>query len=346
MMFVEIEATNQCNTHCIHCPREAITRPIGMMSWEAFEIIADKILTQPVISSIDFAGMGEPLLNPLLSRFIAQVSSYAPTYITTNASVLSPVKITQLLESGLQNVIVSLSGHNDALFRSMSGGLALQKVEAQVRQLVASATEQMAVLANVSLTLQTTPYVMEIKNYLNSLGIESIFFSKCHNRGGYLNDSQICDTPVPPKGAGRCDIFANTLFVAWTGEVLACCHDLEGKGQIGNLVTEDIDVILERKRNIIQNGVKFPMCENCNDIYRFSQDATPDNSPLAEWIYSLYANEDARAVKLIETIRQRDARIYDLEQREKALKEEVAGFKNGRLMRLLLGLQNWLRKPG
>lgn len=344
MTFVEIEATNQCNTHCIHCPREAITRSIGRMSWEVFEVVADKILTQSSINSIDFAGMGEPTLNPLLPRFIEYLSPYAPTYTTTNASTLSQAKISQLMKSGLQNVIVSLSGHHDALFRRMSGGLSLEKVETQVRHLVASCNEQMTVVANVSVTRQNASYVVEIKNYLNDLGIEKIFFSKCHNRGGYMNDPQICDTPLPPSGTGRCDIFADTLFVAWTGEVLACCHDLEGKGKVGDLVTEDIDVILERKRKIVQEGVNFPMCENCNDMYRFSQDPTPDNSPLEEWIYLLYANEDARAAKLIEAIRQRDAYIDDLEQRKRALEEKVTGFENGRLMRLLLGLQNWRRK--
>jgi len=310
------------------------------MTWEIFEAIAEKILSYPEIESVDFAGMGEPTLNPLLPRFIETLSPHAPTYITTNAATLSPSQIERLLEFGLHNVIVSLSGHNASLFNLMSGGLELEKIEPQVRQLIGLGGGKIKVLGNVSVTPQTEPYIEEIKAYLNNLGIQDIFFSKCHNRGGYLVAPQICDTPMPVVENKRCDIFASTLFVAWTGEVLACCHDLEGKGRIGDLVTEDLDVILERKQKIVEDGVGFPMCENCNDMYRFSQDSTPDGAPLSEWIYSLYVGEDARTARLIEVIKQRDSYIHSLEQRNQSLEDENLAYRNGRVMRFL----RWIKE--
>jgi hypothetical protein len=114
--------------------------------------------------------------------------------------------------------------------------------------------------------------------------------------------------------------------------VLACCHDLAGEGKVGDLVNEDLDVILERKRRIVREGVRFPMCKDCNDMYRFVDDPTPDGTPLSEWVYALYASEDERTAKLTETIKQREARIQELE-------ELVAAYEKGRFISLMRGLR-------
>lgn len=69
-LHVEIEATNICNTRCLHCPHELITRPFGKMDWKTFQTILDKIKDSAAEFSIEFSGMGEPLLNPLIYNFI------------------------------------------------------------------------------------------------------------------------------------------------------------------------------------------------------------------------------------------------------------------------------------
>lgn len=46
MFHAEIEATNHCNTRCIHCPLEPITRTKGRMSSETFVSIIAKISRQ------------------------------------------------------------------------------------------------------------------------------------------------------------------------------------------------------------------------------------------------------------------------------------------------------------
>lgn len=43
-LHIEIEATNLCNTRCLHCPHEAISRPSGRMAWEVFQRLADQAL--------------------------------------------------------------------------------------------------------------------------------------------------------------------------------------------------------------------------------------------------------------------------------------------------------------
>ncbi len=332
LSVIEIEATNRCNTHCLHCPREAITRPQGMMSWDTWQIIADKISTLDV-QAVDFSGMGEPTLNPLLPRFVSYFSPKMLTMITTNASTLTPAKIQDLIDAGLGQVMVSFNGHRADLYGLMMGGLDLEKVEQRIQDLVRLSKGKTQVMANVSVTKQTRPHLAAIKARLHRLGVRQVTFSLCHSRGGHLKDASICDTPIPEIGDGRCDIFAGTLFVAWNGQVLACCHDLGGEGVIGDLVTEEVETILGKRQQIMETGVRFPMCKECNDMYRFTLDATPDAKPLSEWIYSLYGSADEGADKLMEVIRRQESRISELEQ-------VVAAYEHGRFIRFT----KWLRR--
>jgi hypothetical protein len=325
---VEIEATNQCNTHCRHCPREAIARPHGRMSWETFCRVADEVLTQGDVEAVDFSGMGEPLLNPLLARFVARLSPHLDTLVTTNAALLTREQAAALIDAGLGTAIISYNGHTSSLYAEMMGGLSIERADANIRYLVRAAAGQVRVVANVSVTPQTRIFLPQIQARLHDLGVEEASFSLCHNRGGYLEDATACDAGFLPVGRERCDIFADTLFVAWNGDVLACCHDLAGEGKIGSLCSESIQAIVQERQRLLAQGLPFPMCEKCNDTYRIGRDPTPDRRPLSEWIYALYSERDADEAGLMEVVRRQEARIDELE----ALIERI---QQGRFMRLM-----------
>lgn len=367
MNTVEIEATNECNTRCLHCPHETITRPKGKMTWETFQIVADKVLAYGKTHAIDFAGMGEPTLNPLLPRFIEYFKGKIPTYITTNASALTPKNVERLIEAGLGTMIISYNGADAETYELMMGGLNFERAEKYIADAVQRAQGRMRVVANVSVTRQTRPKLAEIRRRLNDLGIEKISFSLCHNRGGHLKGDGICDTPIPPRHIKQCDIFDYTLFVAWTGEVLACCHDLDGVGKIGDLVTQPLEDIVRFKEGLRGQGAIFPMCASCNDLYRFSGQAGIAGKSVSDWVYALHADQSELASLYIEALRQRDAlleaqraqserdcqtaehykqklaeaeaRLEALEQRAQRAEALVAAYEQGRFIRLMRALK-------
>ncbi|MCP4252252.1 MAG: hypothetical protein GY775_02380 [Candidatus Scalindua sp.] len=43
---VDMELTNQCDSECLMCPRESITRPRGLMSEDVFNIVSDKLVRE------------------------------------------------------------------------------------------------------------------------------------------------------------------------------------------------------------------------------------------------------------------------------------------------------------
>lgn len=234
--------------------------------------------------------MGEPLLHPEIYRFIEHLSPAAKTILTTNASALTPKNMQRLVQSGLSQLTISFNGGDPKLYELMMGGLSFERAQANLRAALAiSRGSRTAVAANVSVTRQTQSRLAEIRGFLQEAGVERIYFSKCHNRGGFLKGDAVCDTPPPPAGLGRCDILQNTLFVAWDGWALSCCHDLAGANRIGDTRVETLAEILEKRREILTEGVKYEICSHCNDLYRFMFSPTPDGRPLGDLIYDLYA---------------------------------------------------------
>jgi radical SAM protein with 4Fe4S-binding SPASM domain len=306
---------------------------MGKMSWHTFQTVVDKIMTDTEPELVNFSGMGEPTINPLLPDFVDYLSSRGvKVQLTTNAFTLSPDLIVRLLEAGLDSIFVSFNGHTDTLYEKTMGGLSLDRTTDNIRSLFALANKEVHVLANVSVTKLNQDYLPNIRECLSNLGIRDIVFAQCHNRGGYFRDSSICATPIFLFDEGRCDIFKDTLFIAWNGEVLSCCHDLEGKGLLGDLNDEDFREIISRKRKISQKGVHFPMCEDCNDLYRCMDDHTLDDSPLSQWIYALYAGKDERTARFRNSIAVRDNRIHELEQL-------VSSYESGWCIRTI----NWFK---
>ncbi|MBI4680858.1 MAG: radical SAM protein [Nitrospirae bacterium] len=258
---IEIETTNLCNTRCLHCPHEEVTRPSGKMDWVTYQTIMDNLMTVSPIISVEYGGMGEPMLNPLIYQFIKYVSSKAKTSVTTNASALTHKNIQRLIDAGLSNLTISFNGSDKATYELMMGGLSFERAQRNLCTVVeVSRGTELRVSANVSVTRQTEKSLNRIKTYLEEIGINSISFSMAHNRAGFIKDQTICNTPMPTIDKHRCDIFGMTLFVAWTGEVLSCCHDLTGKNVLGNLMSESIDTILQRKKCVADAGVNYVIC--------------------------------------------------------------------------------------
>jgi len=312
------------------------------MEWRTFQTIMDKVYALEKEVSIEFAGMGEPLLNPLIYRFIGHVSECAQTSLTTNASALTPANIRRLIDAGLDRLTISFNGVDKESYGLMMGGLDFARAEKNLRTAIGMARgRRMKIAANISVTKPLQARLTEIHAYLTHAGVQTVFFSKCHNRGGCLNDPTICDTPLPPEWARtRCDIFANTFFVVWNGDVLSCCHDLAGANKLGSLVTDELPQILAQRQAIVERGVDFALCEGCNDMYRYMHAPTPDGSPLAEWIYALYAGEDAHTQKMIARIRELDSQVAVKDARIDALNAQLAEIVNSRGWRWL----NWLRR--
>ncbi|NIT58285.1 MAG: radical SAM protein, partial [Aliifodinibius sp.] len=125
---VRIETTNLCNAKCIMCPRDELTRPKASMPYEHCKNLiaqADDLGAE----LISLFGYGEPLIDTSLGAKIRYCTQLGlKTFITTNASLLSEWRCTQLISNGLSMIRFSMHGLTRETYENVHVGLNFYKV--------------------------------------------------------------------------------------------------------------------------------------------------------------------------------------------------------------------------
>ena len=115
-----LEVTNRCNLLCETCPRtfEDLEAPADM-SWDLFTSIIDQV---PNIARVVMHGVGEPMLVknlPQMIRYLKERGIYA--LFNTNGTLLTPRKQRELIETGLDELRVSLDAADAITFLAVRG---------------------------------------------------------------------------------------------------------------------------------------------------------------------------------------------------------------------------------
>jgi MoaA/NifB/PqqE/SkfB family radical SAM enzyme len=115
-----LEVTNRCNLLCETCPRtfEELEAPADM-SLELFRKIIDQV---PDISRVVLHGVGEPMLVKHLPEMIRILKSRGIyTLFNTNGTLLTPKRAKELIETGLDELRVSLDAADAKTFLAVRG---------------------------------------------------------------------------------------------------------------------------------------------------------------------------------------------------------------------------------
>src|ERR1700731_74410 len=115
-----LEVTNRCNLLCTTCPRtyEELEPPADM-SWTLFTSIVDQA---PDLARAVLHGVGEPMLVadlPRMVRYLKDRSVYV--LFNTNGTVLGERNGRALIDSGLDELRVSLDASNRESFKAVRG---------------------------------------------------------------------------------------------------------------------------------------------------------------------------------------------------------------------------------
>ncbi len=147
-----LETTNRCNLLCTTCPRtfEALEPP-GDMSWALFTAIVDQF---PQIARVVLHGVGEPMMVRALPRMIRYLKDRG-TYVlfNTNGTLLSEKKGRELIDSGLDELRVSLDAAEPDAFKLVRGRDMFARIVRNLRAFRALQRELAAETPRVSLWL-------------------------------------------------------------------------------------------------------------------------------------------------------------------------------------------------
>jgi MoaA/NifB/PqqE/SkfB family radical SAM enzyme len=112
-----IDPCNYCNLRCPLCPtgRGTLGRPQKMMSFDTFRALFDPLA--PYLFETSLHNWGESLLNKQVYRMIAHAQSLdVGTNLSTNFSETTSSDLDNLLDCGLEYLIVSLDGTSAATY--------------------------------------------------------------------------------------------------------------------------------------------------------------------------------------------------------------------------------------
>jgi MoaA/NifB/PqqE/SkfB family radical SAM enzyme len=147
-----LEVTNRCNLLCETCPRTFETlEPPADMDWALFTRIVDQY---PNIARVVLHGVGEPMLVKELPRMIRYLKDRG-TYVlfNTNGTLLQQKKFQGLIDSGLDELRVSLDAADRETYLKVRGKDFFQRIVRDVGKFIAFQREASATAPRVSLWL-------------------------------------------------------------------------------------------------------------------------------------------------------------------------------------------------
>jgi MoaA/NifB/PqqE/SkfB family radical SAM enzyme len=147
-----LETTNRCNLLCTTCPRTyEQLEPEADMSWELFTSIVNQFDS---VKRVVLHGVGEPMLVKDLPERIAYLKQRGIYVLfNTNGTLLTEANGERLLDSGLDELRVSLDAAESSVFQMVRGRDMFDRIVANLTAFRRRQREREAELPRVSLWL-------------------------------------------------------------------------------------------------------------------------------------------------------------------------------------------------
>lgn len=287
---VSVEPTTRCNLRCPECPSglRQFSRPEGSADTAAFERWIHQMKSTVIWLNLYF--QGEPMLHggfPEMIRVAKKAGMYVMT--STNGHFLTREHCEQLIDAGLDRLVISLDGLDQATYETYRKGGELSRVLAGVDTLC-SLKQARGVshphLVIQSLILSSNEHqINDIKHLIRRKGVDEIQLKRAqfyqYTAGNPLMPSRAEHRRYAETSAGvftlksslpnHCRRMWFSAVLTWDGRMVPCCFDKDAAHVMGNVDEVDFREIwrgdsYRRFRNsIFKNRKGIPMCTNCGE---------------------------------------------------------------------------------
>lgn len=276
MRFAKIylEISNLCNLSCAFCP--GTRRQKQAMTEAEFAVLLPKL--RPYADFLYFHLMGEPLLHPLLERFLELAGKHGfKVILTTNGTLLQKQQHVLLKSPALHKVNISLHAFeaNDPSipFSEYLQGCFQFGQAAEGKKLVAYRLWNQG-----GQDKRNEEILAALRRFFPAPWTTERRGTRIGDRV-YLEYGDKFDWPDLSAADGGEAVFCyglrDQLGVLCDGTVVPCCLDHEGDIALGNLFTQSMDEILESPRaKAIYEGFSHrkaaeELCRRCGYARRF-----------------------------------------------------------------------------
>jgi len=302
-----VESTNYCNLRCVKCAQHyGLQRPQGFMEKSLFRRILDQ--AQGRILHMTVNGIGEALLHPEIFDRIrwAKEAGIPQLFLHTNATLLNERRSLQLLESGLDNLMISFDSEFPEEYERSHVGARYEKTLRNIVNFLMLKRQKGLQTPMVSIKIlrvfqeraaDRDPYPSFLHKF-NGLPVDRIFVASIHATGSYVRElSQVNTVSRDPIDRIEAAPYSPCLrpftgmSITWDGKVNACFQDYRGEYAAGDLTQDGLMDIwngpaLQSLRSRLHNGPpNLPVpCASCSEVRRFTPPESSTHRSLRRWI--------------------------------------------------------------
>lgn len=265
-----IENTSKCNLYCPMCPRELGYLPPQDLDLDLFKRTVDQLKgrTELVVPW----GAGEPLLGSDLYEMIRYAKSNGMhSVVSTNATLLNEERSNQIIDSGLDILIIAFDGTTPEVYEKYRKGADFQKVRSNILKFLEIKRRRAASVFTIMQLVRMRENYHQVNDYQKMWSIPGVDEIR-------IKEEEIgfAEMAVPGR-ENRPRVRKNPCHLLWQGppaitvdgNMFPCCHTWQTK-PLGNIREQSVKEIwngaaMHRWRQAHLDGdvAEFPDCQRC-----------------------------------------------------------------------------------
>jgi len=281
-----IEPTRHCNYACTFCPRQLaklaekkLDNPV--MSMEQFRKIIDEI--GKFLITVRFWHYGEPLLNPLFCQMVKYAKKKNIFTVTSsNLEKLTPGLTDELIDSGLDYLIISFNGASPATYNRYTGDRGdFNNVISKITYLVKRKKEKNSLHPFINLQFiilkDNDREIDEMKRLAKEMGVDKLSFKKVIGLTKETTHNLESENPdfkfrieEENKKCNFCSLPWEECVISANGEVSVCAIDIFNEELMGNVFHESFRQIWNNqkyrafRKRVKENISSIKICNYCS----------------------------------------------------------------------------------
>lgn len=272
---LRIENTNFCNGQCFMCPYPTMKRKKGIMSRELYKDIINQA-SELKIDYINLHNFGEPLLDKDFVWRVKYAKSKNINRISTNTNgtLLTPKLSKEIINSGLEELYISVDAATKKTYKKIRIGLNYNQVQKNIKYFVK--LKKQLKLDKPKIILDFLEFNLnknETKKFINKWKniVDNVCISQIHDWSNKkkINTGKLINNYVE-FNQSPCRLPFTEMLINWDGTVSLCCQDIDGEIILGDINKESLIKIWQNKKyqKIRQLHLKLqtnslPLCKNC-----------------------------------------------------------------------------------